>query len=292
VRKRDLPHFNAPTPREVPLSVGLRILFGGLRNQFGWILLGFGMVFVWIFALNADLTSPFLFRLETATTRGRVESIHGTNASSNDRPIFEVRYTYFDNYGRPQAASCYATGGHPEVGDQVTVEYVSAFPEISRLPGMRRRTFGALAAFPVLFPLVGLGLLLSGAKHGLKALRLLREGKIAFGTLISTESTRARINDRPVLKLTYAFKGEGAYEWQVTARTHNPEALRDEAEEPVLYDPADPTTAVLLDELPGPIEFDRSGRIVPGTLLETAKVLLVPSLTVIGHGTYVLLSLS
>jgi hypothetical protein len=42
---KHLTDFNAPPPRAVPLSLRLGVLLGGSRNPFGWMLLGFGLIF-------------------------------------------------------------------------------------------------------------------------------------------------------------------------------------------------------------------------------------------------------
>jgi hypothetical protein len=55
----------AAPPRPVPLSVRVVILFGGFMNQFGWLFVGFGLIFVWVFTLRADVTSWFYFRGQT-----------------------------------------------------------------------------------------------------------------------------------------------------------------------------------------------------------------------------------
>ena len=48
--------LSAP-PRHVPAPVRWRVRFGGVMNQFGWVFAGFGGVFVWAFAAEADLTT-------------------------------------------------------------------------------------------------------------------------------------------------------------------------------------------------------------------------------------------
>jgi uncharacterized Rmd1/YagE family protein len=98
MRRRYLSDFNSPTPRAVPLSVRLRVLFGGFNNQFGWIFFGFGLIFVWGFAIHADVASLFLFRFQTKSTQGIVETVQAKNASENDGQIYQVSYTYFDNF--------------------------------------------------------------------------------------------------------------------------------------------------------------------------------------------------
>jgi hypothetical protein len=274
----------------VPLSARLRVLFGGFNNQFGWIFFGFGLIFVWAFALQADVASPFLFRFQTKSTQGIVERVQESSASENETAIFEVSYTYFDNLGRQQSGTSYSTGA-PGVGARVTVEYLTGFPSISRVEGMRRKPFGPFALISILFPLIGLGFLYAGIKYGLKANRLLKQGRIAFGKLISSEATGASINDQPVIKLTFSFTANDGEEYEAIAKTHEPEDLRDEEEEPLLYDEKDPSYAVLLDDLPGSTAFDPSGKLNPASAWETVKVLFFPSLTVIGHGIYILFSI-
>jgi hypothetical protein len=290
MRRKYLTDFNSPAPREVPCSVRLRVLFGGFNNQFGWIFFGFGMVFVWIFTLHADLASIFLFHLQTKTTVGVVEGIYSTSATENDVEVYEVRYTYFDSLGKQHMDVSYITG-HPNVAARVNVEYVSDFPSISRVEGMRREIFGPGAILAIIFPMIGLGFLTFGIRDGLKANRLLSQGRIAFGKLISTEGTGATINNRPVLKLTFNFRAEDGLDYDVIAKTHEPEDLGDEAEEPLLYDPNVPSTAVLLDDLPGSAEFDANGGLIPASVSEIVRILLIPVLTLVGHGFYLLLGI-
>lgn len=288
--RRLLTDFNSPTPREVPFSVRLRVIFGGFANQFGWLFFGFGMIFVWAFALQADVTSWFLFRLPTNVTAGVVERTDSSNASENDVQIYEVGYTFFDQLGRQQTGTSY-TAGSPNVGGRVSVEYVRSIPSISRVSGMRRKPFGGWAVFPVIFPLIGLAFMVSGIREGLKANRLLHMGRIAFGKLTSTEYTSTSINDRPVLKLTFTFTDRAGEEWETIAKTHQPEDLRDDEEEPLLYDPDSPEIAVLLDNLPGKTEFDDHGRLIPAGPIETGKLLVIPGLSIVGHGMFLLLNL-
>jgi hypothetical protein len=118
---------------------------------------------------------------------------------------------------------------------------------------------------------------------------LLEHGKIGFGKLTSSEATGTRINNQPVIKLIFSFTAIDGDEYEAIAKTHEPTDLRDEAVEPLLYDEDDPYYAVLLDDLPGSTEFDPSGKLIPVSALDLVKVLFSPILTVVGHGTYLLL---
>ncbi|HYV28317.1 MAG TPA: hypothetical protein VFA77_12335, partial [Candidatus Eisenbacteria bacterium] len=57
-------------PRQVPLLIRLRLLFGGTSAQMGWFFLGFGMIFFWVFTRHADLTSWTRFHGKLATAEG------------------------------------------------------------------------------------------------------------------------------------------------------------------------------------------------------------------------------
>ena len=54
-----------------------------------------------------------------------------------------------------------------------------------------------------------------------------------------------------------------------------------------MYDHANPRNAVMLDSLPGLPRIDDRGHIQTGSHLTALLVLILPALTIIGHGTYV-----
>ncbi|UCG49609.1 MAG: DUF3592 domain-containing protein [Phycisphaerales bacterium] len=282
-------------PRHVPLTVRVRLLFGGFRNQFGWILFGFGMVFVWGFALRADLTSWYLFR-------GRLETCEGTDTASKKTsfreggskrrrgtPVYANHYSFTDSAGAEHEGVSYKTGVRLNTGDKVTVEYLAARPEISRIKGMRRKPVGLWGLLVVLFPLVGACLVISGIRRGLRAGRLLRHGEQTTGRLKSKTATNTKVNNQRVYKLVFDFEGCDGVRYEASAKTHRPEKLEDERDEPLLYDPMYPSRAVMLDALPGSPRIDQSGSIRAGSPLSVVSCLFIPAATLIGHGVYVYL---
>ena len=81
-------HFAAP-PRGVPLS--LRVVnFFNVMAQIGWFVFGFGMIFFWIFGMNADFSFA-TFHVD-GQTRGRVLSVKSTGASENKRTVEAKHY--------------------------------------------------------------------------------------------------------------------------------------------------------------------------------------------------------
>ncbi|UCG48137.1 MAG: DUF3592 domain-containing protein [Phycisphaerales bacterium] len=282
-------------PRHVPLTVRVRLLFGGFLNQFGWIFFGFGMVFVWGFTLQADLTSWHVFRGRLETCEGTVTASKKTSFSEGGSkrrrgtPVYANHYSFTDSAGAEHQGVSYKTGVRLNIGHKVTVEYLAARPEISRIKGMRRSPVGPWGLLVVLFPLVGACLVILGIRRGLRAGRLLRFGEQTTGRLKSKTATNTKVNNQRVYKLVFDFEGCDGVRYEASAKTHRPEKLEDERDEPLLYDPMYPSRAVMLDALPGSPRIDQSGSIRAGSPLSVVSCLFIPAATLIGHGVYVYL---
>jgi len=269
-------------PRTVPASAQVAVVFAGVTQQIGWIFLLFGLLFGWLFGLDSEAITAVQFQGEQELTSGAVIDVTQTAASENDRPIYGIRYTYTVD-GVAHVGVSYSTNGNYADGQVVTVQYLVEEPKRSRIEGLRVRKFGAFAIFPIIFPLVGLAMALRGVYGGLRARRLLRSGKLAFGTLVNKEATNTRINKQTVYKLTFEFTvqpeqklfgyrqsamGE-AKTYQAVHKTHRTHALEDEPEEPLLYDPADPRRVYPIDALPGGVTVSAAGHVVgPASLVK------------------------
>jgi hypothetical protein len=115
--------------------------------------------------------------------------------------------------------------------------------------------------FVVLFPLLGVVLVLRGIPRGRRRIELLRSGRPALGRLVDRRETNVTINDEPVIALTFEFTTEDGLRSRVVERTHRPQLLEDDEEEPLLYDARWPERAALLDHLPGAPRVDSRGRL-------------------------------
>ncbi|MBK5258755.1 MAG: DUF3592 domain-containing protein [Thermoanaerobaculia bacterium] len=279
------PHLSQP-PRSVPISLSIANIFNGF-SQFGWIVLGFGGIFFWIFALNADF-SLVTFRGEVARIEGEITGIEKTNASEGGSkrrrgtPVYANHYAYSIAGQRFNGVS-YETGSSRSVGEQVQIEYLARNPKASRIEGMRRAMFGPFASFVVIFPLVGGLIAIVSMLGGRKRNALLRNGIVANGKLIEKRATNMRVNKQTVYALTFEFTGRDGRPHKVTTKTHNPQRLEDEALEPLLYDPDKPSNAYLLDEIPARPTVTPDGQLEgrPGLAL---ALLIIPLITIAGHG--------
>ena len=73
--------FLAPPPRPVPLPLRVQLLLGGFFGQFGWFFFGFGLIFFWAFAMQADLSSWLRFSGSLGSTEGKITACFKTSYS-------------------------------------------------------------------------------------------------------------------------------------------------------------------------------------------------------------------
>lgn len=283
----------AQPPRPVPLLVRMKVLLGGFLVQFGCVFAGFGMIFVWAFTLNSDLTSWYHFRgpLETAEatvhdSKQTTFSVGGSKRRSGT-PIYANHYWFVGPGEVEYEGVSYRKGRQLGQGQKVTVEYPPGQPQRSRIKGMRTSPVGLFGLMPIIFPVVGLCLMAVGLRKGIRGNRLLAIGRQTSGKLKSKVSTGTRVNNRSVFKLTFEFTASDGTVHEAVAKSHKPELLEDEAEEPLLYDPFRPAYAVMLDALPGSPRTDADGNIRAGSPGAVLLCLAIPAVTVLGHAGYI-----
>ncbi len=281
-------------PRPVPLRTLLTVLLGSFYVRFGWLMLAIGLVTGWTFARHADYSAPLFAVLARDTANGVVVEVsetratEGGNEEESGRRIFRVRYTFVAQGSAWEGVS-YTSWDPPTPGQRVTVEYLRLDARLSRIRGMRRAWFGPSAAVGLVFPLIGAGLLLHGLGQGMQGCQLLRKGRLSRARLRDSRPTNVTINNRPVMALTFEFRACDGMDYQIVAKSHEPERLEDEPEELVLYDPADPEYAVMLDGLPGSPALSQSGVVLPSPWATTVWALAVPLLSLIAAGVFLAL---
>lgn len=282
----------SPPPRRVPLALSIRVVLGSMLGQVGWFLVGFGFVFVWAFDAGGGVMSTIRFAGELATVEGTTTSWRELNLSINDEQVYATSYVYLVE-GRTYTGESYATGYYVPEGLRLPVEYRPSDPSISRVQGMRASVAGLPIAFVFVIPLIGLAFVRWGLRNGLRNRRLLAEGQLAFGTLVSDEETSVQVNNQPVRRLTFAFTDGSGGRYHVVASTHHAAELMDDAQEPLVYDPRYPADATLIDDLPGHPRIDTRGDFEAGGARQVLLALLnliIPTVTIVGHGLFLYLT--
>ncbi len=281
----------SPPPRRVPLALSIRVILGGI-GQLGWFLVGFGLIFVWAFDADGAVVSAVQFSRELSVVEGTTTGWRELNLSINDEQVYETSYS-FEIDGQTYRGASYGTGYYVPEGQRLPVEYRPSNPSISRLQGMRASAAGVVIAFVFVIPLIGLAFLRWGLRSGLRNRRLLAEGQLAFGSLVSDEDTSVQVNNQPVRRLTFEFTASSGGRYQVVASTHQATKLMDDAQEALVYDPRHPADATLIDDLPGHPTIDPRGDFETGGAREVLIALLnlvIPTATVVGHGVFLYLT--
>lgn len=273
--------------RHVPTATRLKVLFGGVTNFMGWFFFGFGMVFVWVFVMNMDL-GFWYFSADSPKTTGKITKVGATNSTVNKQRVYACYYEFRTTEGKTFQGISYAYGNYPQEDFDVTVQYVAKDPSISKVEGLSQGAFPPFVLFILIFPLVGLIFIFFNTRYALKALHLLNYGKITTGKLIGKRATNTQINKRTVYELAFQFQAEDGQTYEVKSKTHTPEILEDDPQERLLYDAGNPSYAVLFDNLPGHPRMDQNGIITEESLISAFPYLIVPFLTVFGHGLYFL----
>jgi hypothetical protein len=252
-----------PGRRELSRGLVCRLLFGGPIVTFSWVFATIGMVVVLAFLPTLDLSVSNYDRQTTA----KVTRIEKTDSSENDRPIYRVHYTFLDAAGTEHRGESYSTSP-PSYVDTWRVDYRGDAPSESQLAGMRRRPFSAILLVVVVFPIIGLTLVLWQLRIARRNLRLLRDGVETRGKLVDKRATMVHVNNVPIMALTFEYHVDGT-RYTATVKTLTTARLEDDERESMLYDSRAPAHATTLDHLPG------SPRITPSGNLEAQPGIVI-----------------
>ena len=107
----------------------------------------------------------------------------------------------------------------------------------------------------LIVPIFGIAgfFLFRSLKRGSRIISAIVAGEITRGRLVSETATNVRVNKRRVMACVFEYEVNGT-RYRITARTHIPELVKDEAEEKIIYNDNDPSQAVLFDLLPVKIQ--------------------------------------
>jgi hypothetical protein len=272
-------------PRAVPRRLIWRLWFGTRVAMFGWLIAAFGMIFVHAALPIAEIWRPAYDRAAMAT----IGVVEPSGSSEDDRPIYRVHYTFVDMAGVERSGESFTQDG-TVTGTRV-VDYVTDDPDASCLGGMRGRPFGWFPLVVLTFPVVGLWLALSQLRTGRMATRLLRHGVPTRGRLVEKRETSASIDENLIFELTFEYE-VGGIQHRTAVKTLSPAPLEDDAEEPMLYDPQDPSIATPLDHLPGEPRIASDGTLlaIPGIAVHVLVMPIVTAGMVVATALQLLLS--
>jgi hypothetical protein len=150
--------------------------------------------------------------------------------------------------------------------------------------------FSGWALFVSIFPLVGLIFILISVKNNLKFLDLLKIGEFTRGSLCTKEPTGGyiKINNTtyPIFKYEFEFEYKNKTH-KATTQTHLAQLVEDEKKEIILFDRFNPDYNVVYDTMPNAPAIDAAGYMEVATWRE-AWVFLLPGISILGHGSWLL----
>jgi hypothetical protein len=267
-------------PRSVPLSCRLALMLNA-GVQIGFFVLAFSTPFFWIFVANADL--PFLtFHGERMRTNGTVTAVVDTHASEERGQIWQLNYTY-SVAARQYEGVSYASGGTDfGPGSVVIVEYLERDSARSRIEGLRRGMFGAGVLVLLIFPAIGLGIVLAALRYGMGKSATLCRGVTVFAKYKETRPTNMTVNKRPLFEVIHEYRTLEGELREASTTTTDVESITDDAEEMLLYDPARRDSGVPVDSLTPLPELDEGGGFRPN-LTGAFLRLLFPAAVIAGN---------
>lgn len=267
-------------PRSVPLSLSIRLRFGGTLGLVGWMFLAIGTGMLLGFSTFAHpLVSARLALDETGTVEGRVLGWSEASVEVNEQPVIGTHFEYTVD-GVLYEGLSFAVDHAPEPESRVKVIYAVGDPRASRIDGMMTGAMPLwVLAFLLIFPGAGFVLAFGAFRRGGREVRALRHGRGARAVATDHRPTGTTINEEPEIAVTFSYTDHLGRQHSVVSKTLEPEDLLDEAEEALLYLPERPTVAVLLDSKPDVIVVETDGRFRPRPLLRTLGLLIPPLLT-------------
>lgn len=129
--------------------------------------------------------------------------------------------------------------------------------------------------FILVVPLSGILLLFWAYRKARPVVNLLRNGRIALATVVEKEPTNVEINDQPVYRYTLEFKDSFDSPHRTKASTHRSDIFSQDIgqKKKVLYNPDNPSNAVVVALLPKGIRFDISENLLTA-ILPKANIIL------------------
>ncbi len=241
---------NFDLPRAISKGLKVKIFFGNPLATIGTFSFLFGSFFSILFGSMVDFKSAFTFKDTDPSTNGVVISKEKTSNKENKRKIYDYGYEYHLN-GKTYIGHSFAKDDALEPGDSVIVQYVANDADLSRIQNMRAAPFNFwVLPLTGIFPLIGFIFLLVSANKARRNIYLVQNGILTKGKVIRKEATNTKINKQTMYKVFFQFKTQDGNIQEAYVSSHITHNLGDEAEEPLVYDALNPSSAVLLDSLP------------------------------------------
>ncbi|MBN1524241.1 MAG: protein kinase [Spirochaetales bacterium] len=175
-----------PPPRHVPFSTRLQLWNNASRGAFdmGLIFVASGLVFAFVFVVFARVIPSFRLIDANNETYGTIITVEDTDSSENDVTVYKNVFIFHPTDTTTMVQYSFTSGRKYEIGDKVTIRYITANPKFSVIEGERYSLFSPFVLFVLIFPAIGYGMLLRGRPLNISGfIYLLRHGKLTGGII-------------------------------------------------------------------------------------------------------------
>lgn len=254
--------------RVVPFWLKVKVVLGG-DVQAVLFTLVLCLVASLVFHQPREAARFFAMRGPTALTAGSVTSV--------DRGD---RRHHSNVYFRYSVNGCEYNSDYPTMNPlclgEVQVEYAIAHPSCSRIAGVEGPSTVLYANPWVLGFLITMAYLSTMLPKRRRMIRLLTSGTLAHAHMEQREESL--VDRKPVYDYKFEFRAEDGLRYPVRVRMAGKShlVLEDEPREPVVYDPANPRNAFMLDSIPGRPRVDDLGAVKDSQPWSAPLVLLLP----------------
>lgn len=233
--------------RNIGLGIKLKVFLSGFNVFFGGIFFFIGMFSTIVFMSQMSL-KDIRFSENSPTTKGTITNISGTSNYVNEKQVYKYSYNYKVNSIEYQGESFKI--GYQKI-EEVEIEYLESNHSVSRIKGMKTSSFPLwIIGFLLIFPIVGAAIMLIGVRKNIKYIRILSIGRVTFGVFSHMETTGASVNKQPVFRMFFNYVTHDNVSAQAYGETYQIYKLQDEQIEPLVYNPSNPSEAIMIDALP------------------------------------------
>lgn len=238
----------------VPLRIRILFLFGRTSFIIGSLFTLIGLAFIIYFSMQLNWNILFAGKKDLVTTSGFITSLNETLYKVNESTLYEYRYRYYDESQIPYSGFFLEYPDFYKPGQEITIEYLKDSPEVSRFAGKDRQNYDQIMFLAgVGSIIIGFLFLYPSYRRTRRERKIIMMGRPVEGKLVYAEPTNMRVNEQPVYNLTYEYNTNRDDVQQFSVRSHMIRNLSDERTEILIYDPSNPTKAVVVDTLPGPV---------------------------------------
>lgn len=238
----------------IPVRIRIMHLFGRTSFIIGFIFTIIGIAVISFFSLQINWRMYFAGEKDLVVTTGKISGSQETRYSVNDAPLFNYNYRYYDQAENIHEGNFLEFEGQYSMGEDIEIKYLKKVPSNSRYAGRDRKNFdqimflGGIGAL-----LAGLLFIIPSSRKTRKERKIIMAGLPAEAKLLEAVPTNLRVNEQPVYNLTFEFTDGRKSVKKCFVRSHLIRNFSDGHKEKLIYDPRQPSNAVIIDTLPTPV---------------------------------------